>query len=285
VSAVPDSSVGDACLSFLQQFGLDTSLVVRRPGRLGLFYYEPGGVGRAAQVIYDRAGSAFAECDPAAYDWTAILTGASWLHLTGTAPALGPRSLQAVQDALAAASTLGVGVSLDLNYRKALWDKAEAGRVLRPLLDQVDVLLGSGEDAAQLLGAPPSWDPDDPSIDDHLALAAWLRETYGLRNVAGTVRTTGPDGVALVGLLVDADGAVVSQGHEIVDATGRIGTGDAFAAGLLRGLLLAETPQRVVDFATAAAHLKQSIQGDVNLVSIAEVEAVIVGEATDRIRR
>ena len=185
-----------------------------------------------------------------------------------------------------AARRLGLGVSLDLNYRSALWDRAEAGQVIGDQLAGVDVLLGSGSDAASLFGfePPQPWGPG--VVKSHARLAERLRDRFGLRAVAGTVRVAAPDrAMALHGLLVDDDGEQVSAWHQILDATGRIGTGDAFAAGVLRGVLLGHPAEETVEFAAAAAHLKQSIRGDVNVVTVDEVEAVVAGAATDQVRR
>ncbi len=213
---------------------------------------------------------------PDAYDWPAILTGRSWLHISGTAPALGPEVRTAVRQAMLAARELGLGVSLDLNYRSALWRLADAGRILADLLPYADIMLGSGRDAAAMFGLDP---PDE--LAAHARLAARLRERFGLRAVAGTARLRGQ----LHGLLVDDQGSYVSRGYPVLDPVGRIGTGDAFAAGLLRGVLSGSPPARTVEFATAAAHLKQSIRGDVNLVTVAEVDAVIAGAPADRVVR
>ena len=286
VSAVPDHPLGDACLAYLRRFGVGTAGVLRRPGRLGLLFHEMGGAGRGPSVIYDRAGSTFAACDPAAYDWQRLLAGRSWLHLSGTALALGDGVRTAVDEALGAARRLGVRVSLDLNYRAALWDPAEAGQVIGDRLGAVDVLLGSGSDAASLfdLEPPDGWGAD--GLDSHVSLARRLRERFGLRAVAGTARVVDAGNtVALRGLLVDESGEQVSAAYPIVDATGRIGTGDAFAAGLLRGLLVGHPGHRAVEFAAAAAHLKQSIRGDVNVVTVDEIERLVDGEASDRVRR
>jgi 2-dehydro-3-deoxygluconokinase len=271
VSAVPDHALGQACINALRRYGVDTRHVLRRPGRLGLLYTEAGGAGRPPRVVYDRAGSVFATCSPDAYDWPRILAGQRWLHLSGTAPALSTEAHESVRRAVAAARELGVPVSLDLNYRSALWSVAKAAAALGPLARQVDVLLGVGPEAAELVGLP--------AVDAEVGkAAARIRAELGLRCVAGTVRATGDDGVVrLRGLLVDGAGEHTSRSYAVTDQVGRIGTGDAFAAGVLRGLLLDEPGGRVVEFAAAAAHLKQSVPGDVNLVTVAEVERVVVG--------
>jgi 2-dehydro-3-deoxygluconokinase len=285
VSAVPDSALGEACISFLRQYGVGTELILRRPGRLGVLFHEPGGVGRSAQVVYDRAGSVFAGCEPEAYDWHRILAGHSWLHLTGTAAALGGTVQAAVENALAAAEDLGVRVSLDVNYRAALWTHASAGRTLEPLVRHVDVLLGLGADTAAVFGLEPPGADAGAVVAAHVAQARHLRDRFDIPVVAGLVRVPGRQRTGLLGVAVDATGSHVTAEYPVLDTVGRIGTGDAFAAGLLRGLLLGRSPGEALEFAAAAAHLKQSVRGDVNLVSVAEVQAVLDGTVGDRVLR
>ncbi|HEY2238032.1 MAG TPA: sugar kinase [Streptosporangiaceae bacterium] len=289
VSTVPDDALGDAALAFLRRFGVDTAAVRRRPGRLGLLYVEPGGAGRPGQVIYDRAGSVFAVTGAGAYDWKAILAGHDWLHVSGTAAAVGPGAAAALDQALTAARAAGVSVSLDPNYRSRLWTTEQAGRALRPLMDRVDVLLGAGEEAITILGlpAPHGWSPGRAlSTDQRVTLLERARDQLGLRVAAGTGRATLPDGtVGLRGLVAAADGTAVSRSFPVTDERGRVGTGDAFAAGVIRGLLLGHPAQDVADFAAAAAYLKQSITGDINIASVPEVEDARSARATDRLRR
>jgi 2-dehydro-3-deoxygluconokinase len=285
VSAVPDDALGAACVAFLRQYGVGTEEILRRPGRLGLLFHEPGGVARSAQVLYDRAGSVFATCDPGAYDWHRILTGRSWLHLSGTAPALGSPVRSAVADALAAARDLGVRVSLDVNYRAALWTHRAAGKALTPLVRHLDVLLGLGPDTAAVFGLEPPGPDADSAVAGHVELAHQLRDRFEIPVVAGLVWVPGPERTALLGVAVDDAGSHVTPAYAVVDAVGRIGTGDAFAAGLLRGLFAGAGTAEAVEFGAAAAHLKQSVRGDVNVVTTGEVQAVLDGIVTDRVRR
>jgi 2-dehydro-3-deoxygluconokinase len=291
VSAVPDDMLGEASLAFLRRFGVDVASVLRRPGRLGLFYLEPGGAGRPAEVIYGRANSVFARTGPDAYDWAAILNGQDWLHVSGTAVAVGPAAA-ALDRALTEAQVAGVSVSLDVNYRSRLWDAQRAGRVLRSFLDRVDVLLGAGEEIVTVLDqpAPPGWSPDRPlRTEQRIALMEDVRDRCGLRVVAGTERSeplTGTGGeTTFRGLLSTVEGTAVSQGRRLTDERGRVGTGDAYAAGVIRGLLLGHAAQEVVEFAAAAAQLKQSIAGDVNIASVAEVEHALAATRPARLRR
>jgi 2-dehydro-3-deoxygluconokinase len=289
VSAVPDDALGEAALAFLRRFGVDVRDVVRGSGRLGLLYVEPGGAGRPGEVIYDRANSLFALTAPEAYDWPAILDGQDWLHVSGTAAAVGAASAAALDSALSAARRAGLTVSLDVNYRARLWDTDQAGQALRPLLDRVDVLFGLGDEAVSMLGLadPADWTAGEPLSHSQLvAVLEDARERFGLQAVAGIERCDGPAGTAtLRGLLSTATGTVTSRAHPVLDQRGRVGTGDAYAAGIIRGLLLGSDPRDVVEFAAAAAHLKQSVAGDINIASVAEVEYATGETSPARLRR
>ena len=288
-SAVPDDVLGEASLAFLRRFGVDVSSVLRLPGRLGLFYLEPGGAGRPTEVIYDRANSVFALAGPHAYDWAAILDGQDWLHVSGTAAAVGPGAAAALDRALTAAQDARVSVSLDINYRSRLWGTDQAGQALRPLLDRVDVLLGAGEEVVTVLNqpAPPGWSPRVPlSTEQRIALMEDARERFGMRAVASTERSTGVSGEnTFRGLLTTGKGTATSQTYAMKDERGRVGTGDAYAAGVIRGLLLGHSLQEVVEFAAAAAYVKQSITGDINIASVADVEHALATIGSERLRR
>lgn len=283
VSRVPEHEIGQACINYLRRFGLNTEYVVRGGERLGTLYMETGASQRATQVIYDRAHSSIREASPGEFDWDPILAGKDWLHFSGTAPALGPNVLAVLTDGLKAARELGVKVSCDCNYRSKLWGLEEAGRVLTALMQYVNVFIGGREDAEKLFGVRA--DSAGSSKEKDEEAAKLLRERFGFDYVAMTLR----EGVSasvnrLGGLLCGADGCSFSHTYEmmIVD---RVGSGDAFTAGLIYGLLTGLTPQQTVEFAVATACLKHSIPGDFNLVSVKEVEQLVAGDASGRVRR
>src|SRR5687768_6131452 len=122
VGVYPDNALGAAAAGELRRHGVDTRALRTGPGRMGLYFLTPGAVHRPSEVLYDRAGSAFALADPAAYDWPALLAGADWLHLSGVTPALGERAAAAAIAAAREARRLGVKVSFDGNYRPKLWE-------------------------------------------------------------------------------------------------------------------------------------------------------------------
>jgi 2-dehydro-3-deoxygluconokinase len=275
VSKVPSHEVGQACVNTLRRYGVNTDSVVRGGPRLGILYVETGASQRPSKVLYDRSHSSFCEVRTDEFDWDALLAGKDWFHFSGTAPAQGESVRRVLAEGLRAAKRLGLTVSLDCNYRSTLWGAEEATRVLTGLMDDVDVFIGSADDAELLFGIA-----GEPAES-----AALVRQRFGLRHVAYTLREGGSASFhRLAGLLCDAEGCCTSREYaiQIVD---RIGAGDAFTAGLIYGLLCGWGPPRTIDFATAASCLKHSIPGDFNLVSVEEVERLLSGEEAGRVQR
>jgi 2-dehydro-3-deoxygluconokinase len=288
VSKVPADELGQACVNYVRRFGVDTTQVRRGGERLGTLYLEHGVAPRSTKVIYDRAGSAFARSQPAEYDWDEILHDAQWLHFSGTAPACGAGVAAALERGLRTARHLGVTVSCDLNYRAKLSGIEEAGRTLAPLMAYVDLLTGSGEDAARVFAIATrhgDLDNDELGAEGHAHVAQALAERFGIARTAGTLRHESTDGTALVGVLCH-DGAAYTSGSYVLGPTvDRIGAGDAFSAGVIFGLVSGWDARRVVEFATASCCLKHSIEGDFALVGSDEVEALASGSRGGRVQR
>jgi 2-dehydro-3-deoxygluconokinase len=276
VSKVPDHEIGQACVNYLRRYGVNTDWVLRGGQRLGVLYVETGASQRPGKVIYDRAGSSFSQVRPREFDWDPILAGADWLHFTGTAPALGPGVLRVLRAGLRTARRLGVTVSLDCNYRSGLWSVAQARSVLPALMEYVHVFAGTRHDAQRLF---------DVAAANPAGSAAELRRRFGLRAVAYTLRQGDNASVnRLAGLLCDVNGCWTSRQYEM-HMVDRIGGGDAFAAGLVYGLLSGWPGPRTVEFATAAGCLKHSIPGDFGLMSLAEVRELMETGQAGRVRR
>jgi 2-dehydro-3-deoxygluconokinase len=277
VSKVPEHEIGQACINYLRQYGVNTDHVVRGGERLGVLYLETGASQRPSKVIYDRAHSSIREARREEFDWRRILSGKDWFHFSGTAPALGANVRAVLADALNAAREMGVPVSCDCNYRSKLWGVEEAGRVLADLMPFVDCFIGGREDAEKLFGIGAGGSESNA--------AAQLRDRFGFKWVAMTLRHGVSASVShLAGLLCAHAGCFTSREYEmqIVD---RVGGGDAFTSGLVYGLLTGFELQRVIEFATAASCLKHSVPGDFNLVSVEEVEQLIAGDASGRVQR
>ena len=288
ISKVPTHEIGQCAINALRHYGVDTEGVVRGGERLGIYFVEKGASQRASKVIYDRAGSAIARASRSDFDWNAIFEGADWFHWTGITPALGGELPEICLEACKAAKAMGVKISCDLNFRKKLWNSAQANEVMSKLMPYVDVCIANEEDAKDVFGIEAeNTDIDSGKIDHegYISVAKQLRDRFGCEKVAITLRgsITASDN-NWAAMLYDGEQAYFSPTYtvHIVD---RVGGGDSFGAGLIYSLLLDKKPQDAVNFAVAASCLKHTIEHDFNLVSVAEVEALAAGNASGRVQR
>lgn len=288
VSALPDNSLGDNACSTLSKFGVDTSFIVRRGQRIGVYYLEHGHGPRSSKVIYDRAHSAVAELDPEDLDWERIFLGAQWFHWTGITPALSDSLQTALRKGLEKAKKNGMTVSMDLNYRKKLWKEEKAQKVITDLMPYVDILIGNEEDPIRVFGIQPSGtDITSGKLDmeDYKELTKTLRDKFDLKKVSLTLRES-------VSASENYWSACLYDGKEFVRGPkyhiwilDRVGTGDAFAAGLIYSLIKGRNTSDALAFGVAAASLKHSIWGDFNFASVEEVERLASGETSGRVQR
>ncbi len=288
VSVVPDTEIGQACIDFVRQFGVNTDYVLRSGKRLGTFYLESGASQRPSKVIYDRAGSSITELAPGTVNWDEVFAGKHWFHWSGTAPALSDPMAATTRESCQAAKRQGLTVSCDLNYRRKLWSPEKARAVMSDLMQYVDVLIGNEEDSAIVLGvAAKGVDVAQGTLDAgrYQEVAAELHRRFGFKYVATTLReslSASENGWSC--LLSDGNECYLSRKYRIwiVD---RVGGGDSFSGGLIYGLLTGMNGQETVEFAAAASCLKHSIHGDFNHVSKEEVLALVGGSGSGRIQR
>ena len=287
-SAVPDTEIGQACINYIRQFGVNTDYVLRIGQRLGTFYLETGASQRPSKVIYDRVGSSITELKPGQIDWDAMFRGKHWFHWSGTAPALSNSMAAVTAEACAAAKKHGLTVSCDLNYRRKLWRPDKARKIMTELMQHVDVLIGNEEDTALVLGVEPRGvdvQAGTLNVERYKEVAQILHERFKFKYVATTLRkslTASENDWSC--LLSDGKHCCVSRSYRmwIVD---RVGGGDSFSGGLIYGLLTGMSTQEAVEFGAAASCLKHSVHGDLNLISKEEVLALMGGSGTGRIQR
>ncbi|MCU0881227.1 MAG: sugar kinase [Hyphomonadaceae bacterium] len=274
-SVVADNAIGAAAISELRSHGVNVECVSASTGRMGLYFLTPAAMSRPAEVLYDRADSAFA-MHAEAVDLDRLLEGASWLHLSGITPAVSRAATRLAQEAVQAAAGRGIKVSFDGNYRAQLWQQwqGDGPSVLAGLLEQADLAFINEKDVALITGTPVQ------SREE--AVAAAFKAFPKLRTIAATMReVTSPSVQTLRGEIHTRDGFVHSPTHQMAGIVDRIGAGDAFAAGVLFGLERGLGGQETVDFATVAAVLKHSIRGDFNLITENDVRGLMAGGNQD----
>lgn len=278
VSRVPGNALGDAAAGALRRYGVDTHGVATGEGRMGLYFLSPGAGLRPSDIVYDREGSAFALAGPEAFDWDALLAGADLLHLSGITPALGPRSAEAAKAAARAARAKSVPISFDGNYRAQLWRRwdSDPAAILRELVGQADILFGNHRDISLLLGR--EFSGDGPERRREAAEAAFAAFP-GLKLIASTARhVTDADTHRIAARLDGRDGFAQTEEVVVAGIVDRIGAGDAFAAGILHGMLSGEDLDRTVHAGLALTCLKHSLPGDASLFGERDIAAFLAGE-------
>ena len=262
VSRLPDNALGHMIDAQAREHGVDARVEWSTDGRVGLYFVEIGGA-RVSSVLYDRAGSAISHTAPGSIDWSSVFAGARWYHISGITPALSESAAKVTAESLAAAKKAGLTVSYDLNYRAKLWDAKQARTVQEPLMEYVDVLIASEEDARVIFGAES---------------AESLAKRFDIGAVAITLRDNPRSAT------VAAEGEIYSAPRFEVRSLDPIGAGDAFTGGLIVSRLEHRGWDEAVRFATATAALKHTIPGDFCLVTRNEVEQLLRG-ASARVSR
>jgi 2-dehydro-3-deoxygluconokinase len=290
VTVIPPNPIADAFVGELRRFGVDPSAIVRRPGRLGIYFVEPGANQRPSKVVYDRAHSAIALAKPGDVDWAKALEGAAWLHITGITPAISGGAAELALEAMTAARARGLTVSCDLNFRKNLWKWGKpAGEVMPELFRLTDVGIANEEDCQMALGIQADVDVHSGKLDpdEYRRLTEKVLEAYpNLRMMAITLRESfSASHNAWSACLSDREEFLMSRRYDITHIVDRVGGGDSFAAGLIYGLLNLSTLREALEFAVAASCLKHSIPGDFNRFTVDEVNALVKGGGSGRVQR
>lgn len=290
VTALPANPVGDACVRELRAFGVDVGRIRRCGDRVGIYFLEAGANQRPSKVVYDRAGSSIATARPGDFDWSSILDGADWFHVSGITPAISESAAELTLEAVQKARAMGVVVSCDYNYRKNLWRYGKrAPEVMREIVRHVNVGIANEEDCQKSLGIEADVDVSSGTLeqDKYRALAECVLDAFpGLEKQVITLRESrSADHNDWSAVLHNRKDFLVSRSYGITDIVDRVGGGDSFAAGLIYGLLTYRDDARALEFATAASCLKHSIPGDFNRVSVAEVESLMGGDASGRVQR
>ena len=281
LSVLPELAIAQAAVAELRRHGVDTSAIATGEGRMGLFYLVPGAVRRPSRVEYDRRDSAFVRA-PALADPKPWLSAAQWFHISGITPALGRNCADFAIEAAASAQQADVQVSFDGNYRSKLWQgrEQETPAILRAMLENTNVLFGDERDLSLALGK--SFNGATPFDRSRHAIDEAFRTFPKLHTVAFSTRAQLASNHQTYGAdMFTRDTHCQIAPVDLAGIVDRIGTGDAFAAGIIHGKLMEMASQQTLAFGHAAACLKHSIPGDFLPCDAGTVSALIGNEALD----
>ncbi len=283
ITNVSNDIVGEAAVATLRKFAIDVSEVKKVDHPLGIYFLEVGSAMRSSQIAYNRMHSSFANITPESVNWEEILEDAAYLHWAGISPAISEGAYQTLKRGLEIAKEKGIIVTADPAYRSNLWKYGRNSQeVLAELVSLSTIFIGGVNEINEILGSEYEFD----AAGFVAASKALMQAFPSIQKVFDKVRTSvSSSWQKIYGRAWTGKNYLTSEELEIRDVVDRIGTGDAYAAGILYGLQNFEEDQQVLNFANAACALKHTHVGDANLVSAEEVLEVVNGNVSGRIKR
>lgn len=282
VTTVSDDLVGEAALASVRQYGINTSAIQKNEHPLGLYFLEVGSGMRSSKISYNRLQGSFAHIQPEQFNWEEIFKDCSYFHWTGISPAISENAFQTLLQTLKIAQQKGITITADPAYRSNLWNYGRKGpEALRELIGLSTIFIGGVNEINEILEtAFPS--NENGFIDASKKL---MELCPTIEKVFDKVRTgVSASWQKVYGRAWTGTEYIISKELEIKDVIDRIGTGDAYAAGLIYGLIHFDN-QKALNFANAACALKHSILGDANLVNVEDVLEVVHGKVNGKIKR
>jgi 2-dehydro-3-deoxygluconokinase len=265
-TVMPQNFLSTSIVNYLQENGIDVSPIRFTTGRLGVYYLQQGADVKSSEIVFDRANSSFANIPPKTIQWHTVLAGVDWLHISAIAVALSASATAVCMEALAVAKELGIKISIDLNYRAALWQYGvQPLEVMTQILPYCHVVMGNIWSAEKLLHIPFAEASDlfpanqNGYIDAaNISIQNMLLRYPNIQYIAYTFRFT----EHYFGVLYHQQKLYQSTTHYFENVVDKVGSGDCFMAGLLYGIQHKKSPQFTVEFATAAAVGKFQEKGD-----------------------
>jgi 2-dehydro-3-deoxygluconokinase len=272
ISCLPENELGLAAIAQLRGLGVDTSGIIFGKGRMGLYFTENGHMLRSSKVIYDRKDSAFFNLERGKIDWATALQNAGWFHWSGITPALSANTAAVCMDAIGTANQMGIPVSADLNFRSSLWDYGtHPSSVIPEMISCSDLVVGDLHAASVYFGITNT---SEASVEDQFkSCAEAMKARFGsLQAIAFSFRNSDDRHMENYrGAIYYENDYYFSPCHFLPMVIDRIGSGDAFTAGLIHSIWNGYNPQLMIDFATACGILKHSVYGDFARFSQKEV--------------
>lgn len=267
LSALPENFLGDQLESQLKNKGIEV-LAEKSKGRIGTFYLSSDGDMQNASVIYDRFPSVFTQSDFDAFNLDEMFSEVKWLHISTITPALSERAYLKCQDLMKEAISRNIKVSLDLNYRAALWQDKNPSDKIKHMMPLVNILMGNIWSVQQFLNIPVEYELNGNSDDENLLKqagksASEIQKMYpNVEMIANTFRFTSGEAVNYFATLYTDEKLLISKRYHSDKIEERVGSGDAFMAALIHGTLKGNPTEQILEDATKVAFKKLFIKGD-----------------------
>ena len=294
VTRLPKNDIGECALMEIRKRNVGTEHIILGGDRLGIYFLETGAVNRSSKVLYDRSNSAVSEIKPGMINWKNVFKDAQWFHWTGITPAISKNAADTCLEALRVAKKMGITISTDLNYRSKLWNyEGDREKIMSELTSYSDIILGNEEDAEMHFGIKPEGldirtQGQLIKAEAFLSVCKQMQKKFNnARKIIITLRgSISASHNTWAGILFDGKKTYKSKEYQLTHIVDRVGGGDSFMGALIYGLIkFPGNDQRALDYAVAASCLKHTIKGDVNLVTITEIEKLLSGDSSGRVAR
>lgn len=293
ITCLPDNPIAERCIMDLRGHKVGVDHIQRTGKRMGILYLETGSNARPSKVYYDREDSSIATVVPGSIDWGEILQDTTWFHWTGITPALSANAAAECLRAIKTANELGVTVSCDINYRGNLWKYGKtAAEVMPEMVAGCDIILGNEEDCEKVFGIKPK-DFDAAKTNGNVDQTSFLSVCQQMmerfprcKKMVVTLRgAINANHNTWGGVLYNGQELMESRRYDITDIVDRVGGGDSFMGGFIFGLLHYKDDCKALEFAAAASCLKHTLKGDYNWVTVQDVENLLDGDTSGRVKR
>ena len=285
VTALPFNDLGDFIMEELQKNKLDIQYILQDNNRVGLYFVEDGNQVRPTQVIYDRKNSSFASLNENSFNWDDIFIDTKLFHWTGVSVAISDAAMQCCKKAIQTATDKKIPISCDFNYRKLLWYYEKTPQEIMPPLIQYANYVFADFDSLQIYLNINTNSQDNfinRLYDAYIQLKKYIPN---IKTLAMTFRNSNNGINEYLGGLVYNDICYQSPNYIIPNITDSIGAGDAFAGGIIYGLLHNFLGQEIINFGTVCGVLKHSIHGDWALINKNEIDYTLQNGLTTKIIR
>jgi len=282
ISCISDDFVGNTAMGYLRNYNIDTSEISRSPRPLGIYLLEVGAVMRPSTISYNRSHSAFSEVQPEMVDWDRALGDCNWMHWTGITPGLSKGAYETLKDGLQLAIKQGITISADPTYRRGLWNYGlDAKEALIELLQYSTIFIGGIDEMNEALGTSYGYNNEDFIAASKEIMVKFPNIDKVFDKIRNSVNASWQK---IKARMWNGKEFKETEFLEITHIVDRIGTGDAFAAGLIYGLQNYDD-FKAMEFACAACALKHTFEGDINYATVTDVEHILKGNVSGRLLR
>lgn len=287
ITQLPNNDLGKAAANYLKSFGVNTDNINFKGEKLGTYFLEKGLSLRPSKVIYDRKNSSICKINSLDFDFDKIFKGAEWFHISGITPVLSKECAEFTKIAVKKAKERNIKISLDLNYRSQLATIEEYEKIMDEILPYVDLCIGwlSSIEESNKEHKIADFAKEEFNEKKFLNIFSKMSEKYNIKYLATTLRENFSASKNAISAIIYENDKIYKSSRYEFNILDRVGAGDAFAAGLIYGLINNEDIEKTLNIAVASAVIKHTINGDSNIINIKELLSIANGNISGTVQR